>query len=31
MERTGMTFSQVTDEALFRDLVEMYELKELDD
>ena len=30
-ERTGMTVSQVTDEVLYKGLVEMYELDELDD
>ena len=30
-ERTGMTVSQVTDEVLYKGLVEMYELEELDD
>ena len=29
-ERTGMTVSQVTDEVLYKGLVEMYELEELD-
>ena len=28
-ERTGMTVSQVTDEVLYKGLVEMYELEEL--
>ena len=28
--RTGMTVSQVTDEVLYKGLVEMYELEELD-
>ena len=28
-ERTGMTVSQVTDEVLYKGLVEMYELDEL--
>ena len=28
-ERTGMTVSQVTDEALYKGLIEMYELDEL--
>ena len=30
-ERTGMTVSQVTDEVLYKGLVEMYELEELDE
>ena len=30
-ERTGMTISQVTDEVLYKGLVEMYELEELDE
>ena len=30
-KRTGMTVSQVTDEVLYKGLVEMYELEELDD
>ena len=30
-ERTGMSVSQVTDEALYTGLVEMYEMEELDD
>ena len=30
-ERTGMSVSQVTDEVLYKGLVEMYELDELDD
>ncbi len=30
-ERTGMTVSQVTDEVLYKGLVEMYEMEELDD
>ena len=30
-ERTGMTVSQVTDEVLYKGLVEMQELEELDD
>jgi len=30
-ERTGMTVSQVTDEVLYKGLVEMYELEELED
>ena len=29
-ERTGMTVSQVTDEVLYKGLVEMYELEELE-
>jgi len=28
-DRTGMTVSQVTDEVLYKGLVEMYELEEL--
>ena len=28
-ERTGMTISQVTDEVLYKGLIEMYELDEL--
>ena len=28
-ERTGMTVSQVTDEVLYKGLVEMYEMEEL--
>ena len=30
-ERTGMTVSQVTDEVLYKGLVEMQELEELDE
>ena len=30
-ERTGMSVSQVTDEVLYKGLVEMYEMEELDD
>tara|TARA_B100000959_G_C14654711_1_gene489850 strand:+ start:262 stop:480 length:219 start_codon:yes stop_codon:yes gene_type:complete len=30
-ERTGMTVSQVTDEVLYKGLVEMYEMEELDE
>ncbi len=30
-ERTGMSVSQVTDEVLYKGLVEMYELPELDE
>ena len=30
-ERTGMSVSQVTDEVLYKGLVEMYELEELDE
>jgi len=30
-ERTGMTGSQVTDEVLYKGLVEMYELEELEE
>ena len=30
-ERTGMSISQVTDEVLYKGLVEMYELEELDE
>ena len=30
-ERTGMTISQVTDEVLYKGLVVMYELEELDE
>ncbi len=30
-ERTGMTVSQVTDEVLYKGLVEMYELEELEE
>ena len=30
-ERTGLSISQVTDEVLYKGLVEMYELEELDD
>jgi len=30
-ERTGLSISQVTDEVLYTGLVEMQELKELDD
>ena len=30
-ERTGMSVSQVTDEVLYTDLVEMYELEELEE
>ena len=30
-ERTGLSISQVTDEVLYKGLVEMYELDELDD
>jgi len=30
-ERTGMTVSKVTDEVLYKGLVEMYELEELDE
>ena len=30
-ERTGMTVSQVTDEVLYKGLIEMYEMEELDD
>ena len=30
-ERTGMSVSQVTDEVLYKGLVEMQELEELDD
>ena len=30
-ERTGLTVSQVTDEVLYKGLVEMYELEELDE
>ena len=30
-ERTGMTVSQVTDEVLYKGLVEIYEMEELDD
>ena len=30
-ERTGMTISQVTDEVLYKGLVEMYELEELEE
>ena len=30
-ERTGMSISQVTDEVLYKGLVEMQELEELDD
>jgi len=29
-ERTGMTVSHVTDEVLYKGLVEMYELEELE-
>ena len=30
-KRTGMTVSQVTNEVLFKGLVEMYELEELEE
>ena len=30
-ERTGMSVSQVTDEVLYKGLVEMYELEELEE
>ena len=30
-ERSGLSISQVTDEVLYKGLVEMYELEELDD
>ena len=30
-ERTGMTVSQVTDEVLYKGLIEMYEMEELED
>jgi hypothetical protein len=30
-ERTGMTVSQVTDEVLYKGLVEMYEMDELEE
>ena len=30
-ERTGLSFSQVTDEVLYTGLIEMQELEELDD
>jgi hypothetical protein len=30
-ERTGLSVSQVTDEVLYKGLVEMYEMEELDD
>ncbi len=30
-ERTGLSISQVTDEVLYKGLVEMYELEELDE
>ena len=30
-ERTGMTVSQVTDEVLYKGLIEMYELEELEE
>ena len=30
-ERTGMSVSQVTDEVLYKGLIEMYELEELDE
>ena len=30
-ERTGMSISQVTDEVLYKGLVEMYELEELEE
>ena len=30
-ERTGMKVSQVTDEVLYKGLVEMYEMEELDE
>ena len=30
-ERTGMSVSQVTDEVLYKGLVEMYEMEELDE
>ena len=30
-ERTGMTVNQVTDEVLYKGLVEMYELEELEE
>ena len=30
-ERTGLSVSQVTDEVLYKGLVEMYEMEELDE
>ena len=30
-ERTGMTVSQVTDEVLYKGLIEMYEMDDLED
>ena len=30
-ERTGLSISQVTDEVLYKGLVEMYEMEELDE
>ncbi len=30
-ERTGLSISQVTDEVLYKGLIEMYEMEELDD
>ena len=30
-DRTGMSVSQVTDEVLYTDLIEMYELEELEE
>ena len=30
-ERTGLTVSQVTDEVLYKGLIEMYEMEELED
>ena len=30
-DRTGLSISQVTDEVLYKGLIEMYEMEELDD